>query len=316
MAHHRQWEDADMSPQLASGAPISYAVSGPTDPGTRDLVLVHGWCCDRTVMAPLQQQLERSHRVVTMDLRGHGQSQESEEDGSAGTGLRRPDQDLPPPRGSLATSIEEFAADVVAVCEAAQLRSPVVIGHSMGALVALATLAAPPVPSWQPAGAVLLDPAPIVHPKGKEYWASQVDAVRQDHAGDLRRAFARSLVLPTDRADYARVVEVMAAVHPAVAAGGARAMATFDGAAALANLPSPVLIIHAATAEGGLDRLVGDRSLLTMGRTVGAGHFHHFEVLDQLLPMVERWLDVTWPSPASTEEGVARPAGEAAPAED
>lgn len=316
MAHHRQWQDADMSPQLASGAPISYAVSGPVDARSRDLVLVHGWCCDRTAMAPLQQQLERSHRVVTMDLRGHGLSQESEEDGSAGIGLRRPDQDLPPPRGSLATSIEEFAADVVAVCEAARLRSPVVIGHSMGALVALATLKAPPVPSWQPAGAVLLDPAPIAHPKGKEYWAGQVDPVRQDHAGDLRRAFARSLVLPTDRADYARVIEVMAAVHPAVAAGGARAMATFDGAAALANLPAPALIIHAATAEGGLDRLVGDRSLLTQGRTVGAGHFHQFEVLDQLLPMLERWLEVTFASADGNRSGGARPAPAAAPVED
>jgi hypothetical protein len=40
---------------------------------------------------------------------------------------------------------------------------------------------------------------------------------------------------------------------------------------------------------------VGDASLLTLGRTVGAGHFHQFEVPDQIVAMLERWLEVTWP---------------------
>lgn len=280
------------------GHRISYAVSGPTSSGPRDLVLVHGWCCDRSNLAPLRDRLERTHRVVTMDLRGHGRSQEFDEDGSVGTRVRRPDQGPEPVRGEVATTIEEFAADVVAVCEAADLHEPVVIGHSMGGLVALATLAPAGTPGilprWHPRGAVLLDPAPIATEKGKAYWAAQVEPVARDHSGDLRRAFARSLVLETDRADYTPVVEMMAAAHPVVAAGGANAMATFDGAGALGALASPALIIHAATAERDLDRLVPDRALLTLGRTVGAGHFHHLEVPEQLEPMIERWLAVTF----------------------
>lgn len=278
----------------AQGGPISYALSGPRAPHTRDLVLVHGWCCDRTAMAPLREQLEVTHRVVTMDLRGHGQSQEFDEDGSVGTGVRRADQDLDPPRGGVAESIAEFAADVRSVCEATELREPVVIGHSMGGLVALAALSEKG-PRWAPSGAVLLDPAPIAKEQGKAFWAAQAGPVSRDHTGDLRREFARSLVLPTDRANYDRMVEVMASVHPAVAAGGATAMATFDGAAALGSLSAPALIIHAASAERGLEQLVGDRALLTLGRTVGAGHFHQFEVPDQVLPMIERWLMVTFP---------------------
>lgn len=296
---------------------ISYAVSGPRAPRTTDLVLVHGWCCDREAMAPLPEVLQQTHRVVTLDLRGHGQSQESDDDGSVGAGLRRADHEMDPPAGAVATSIEEFAADVLAVCQAAKLVSPVVIGHSMGGLVALATLggvddAADSVaratsrPSWQPSGAVLLDPAPIAHEKGKAYWASQVEPVLRDHSGDLRRQFARSLVLPTDRADYDRIVEVMSAVHPQVAAGGAQAMADFDGVGALEHLASPALIVHAATAERGLDQLVPDRRLLTLGRTVGAGHFNHLEVPDQVVPMIERWLTVTFGS-----EGPPDPRGAA-----
>lgn len=287
--------------------PISYAVAGPLHPGSRtadarDLVLVHGWCCDRGQMAPLREALEQDHRVVTLDLRGHGQSQDFEEDGSVGVGRGRVDADRPAPTGQVASTIAEHAADVLAVCEAAELTAPVVIGHSMGALVALATLARADSPlrrapgrPWQPAGAVLLDPAPIAREKGKEFWASQVEPVRRDDSGDLRRAFARSLVLPTDRADYDQTVEVMASVHPEVAAGGAMAMATFDGADALGQLALPALIIHAASAERGLEQLVPDRSLLTLGRTVGSGHFHQLEVPEQVVPMIRRWLEVALP---------------------
>lgn len=301
-----------MSQQIVSaGGPVSYAVSGPTDASGRDLVLVHGWCCDRGAMTPLRERLERTHRVLTMDLRGHGQSQEFDEDGSAGIGAHRQGQDLPPPRGQLATSIEDFAGDVAAVCAVAGMRSPVVIGHSLGALVALAALrvAGSSVSSWHPGGAVLLDPAPIAHEKGKAYWAGQVEAISGDYSGELRRGFARSLVLATDRADYDRIVQVMAAVHPTVAAGGARAMATFDGAAALGGLSLPALIIQAATAERGLEQLVPDRRLLTFGRTVGAGHFHQFEVPEQIVPMIERWLEVTFDPQARREH---RTSGEGA----
>ncbi|QDO87099.1 alpha/beta hydrolase [Ornithinimicrobium ciconiae] len=280
---------------------ISYAVSGPRAARTRDLVLVHGWGCDRESMTPLRERLEQTHRVLTMDLRGHGQSQESGEDGSVGAGLRRADHEVDPPAGAVVTSIEEFAADVHAVCEAAGLVAPVVVGHSMGGLVALAALSRAdspirrsPLPTWHPAGAVLLDPALIAHERGKAYWATQVEPVARDYTGDLRRRFARSLVLPTDRGDYDRIVEVMAAVHPRVAAGGAQAMATFDGAGALGQLAAPALVIHAATAERGLEQLVPDPSLLTLGRTVGAGHFHQLEVPEQLLPMIQRWLSVTY----------------------
>lgn len=279
--------------------PISYAVSGPRDAATVDLMLVHGWCCDRTAMTALRERLEQRHRVLTLDLRGHGQSQEFDEDGSVGAGARRADT-VPPEPGTVATTIDAFSGDVLAVCAAEGLRSPVMIGHSMGGLVALDALSRADSPRreapgrpWEPVGAVLLDPAPIAREKAKAFWAEQVGPVSRDHTGDLRREFARSLLLPTDRADYRSVVEVMASVHPEVAAGGANAMATFDGAAVLGQLSHPVLVIHAASAERGLEQLVPDRRLLTLGRTVGAGHFLHAEVPDQVIPMITRWLQVT-----------------------
>ena len=58
----------------------------------------------------------------------------------------------------------------------------------------------------------------------------------------------------------------------------------------------PLLVLHAASVERGLREAVPDRSLVTTGQTVGAGHFHHLEVPEQVIPMVERWLATTFGS--------------------
>jgi pimeloyl-ACP methyl ester carboxylesterase len=42
--------------------------------GELPLVFVHGWCCDHTYFAPQFEHFRRKHRVVAVDLRGHGQS--------------------------------------------------------------------------------------------------------------------------------------------------------------------------------------------------------------------------------------------------
>jgi pimeloyl-ACP methyl ester carboxylesterase len=35
---------------------------------------VHGWTCDRSFFAPQAEHFARRHRVVSVDLRGHGES--------------------------------------------------------------------------------------------------------------------------------------------------------------------------------------------------------------------------------------------------
>lgn len=283
-----------MAPVLRTDAgPLSYVVSGPTGSGHPDLVLVHGWCCDRTTLAPLRERLERRHRVVCLDLRGHGGSRQDDDDGSAGVGLERADLDVEIPAPLRDVTIEDYADDVLDIVQDAGLRSPVVVGHSMGGLVALATAARPPSAS-RPAGAVLLDPAPVVNPRAKAFWTdTAAPAVAHDWSGQWRRAFADALFLPTDSVDRDRLVELFSAPDPRTAAAAARAMGVFDGAGALAALEVPVLVVHAATVEKGLRDHVRDPSLLTTGQTVGAGHFHQLEVPDQLEPMIERWLAVT-----------------------
>jgi len=60
-------------PEVASfGVKIRYEVVGKGRP----LVLLHGWCCDRTwwTHSGYLDGLQRDFRVVTVDLRGHGES--------------------------------------------------------------------------------------------------------------------------------------------------------------------------------------------------------------------------------------------------
>lgn len=90
------------------GARIAYEAQGSSGVS---LVLVHGWCCDRTDWDAQVAPLSARWRIVRMDLAGHGQSDS-----------RRTDW-----------SMAAFGADVAAVVMAVGATDAVLVGHSMGA---------------------------------------------------------------------------------------------------------------------------------------------------------------------------------------
>ncbi|MEO6317514.1 MAG: alpha/beta hydrolase [Acidimicrobiales bacterium] len=93
------------------GVEIAYDVTGagPT------LVLVHGITESRRAWDPLVTPLAEQHTVVAVDVRGHGES------------------------GTAATyDAAAMAGDAAAVVGALGLDPPIVIGHSMGGIVATA----------------------------------------------------------------------------------------------------------------------------------------------------------------------------------
>lgn len=81
--------------------------------GTPPIVLVHGFACAHSDWAAQIAHLSPRHRVIAVDLRGHGES------GGA------PDE----------CSIERYGADVAEVMRALDLRSAIVVGHSLGCRV-------------------------------------------------------------------------------------------------------------------------------------------------------------------------------------
>ena len=77
--------------------------------GKPAFVFVHGTSCNRSFFAPQAEHFARRHRVVSVDLRGHGESD-------------APEQPY---------TIAAFADDVAWTCATAGIDRPVVIGHSL-----------------------------------------------------------------------------------------------------------------------------------------------------------------------------------------
>jgi len=102
------------------GTSIAWSSFGEGDP----VVLVHGITESAASFDPITERLSGTHRVITLDLRGHGESGSATDYG-------------------LAT----MAGDVGAVVSAAGAAEPHLVGHSLGGAVVTAAGAALPVRS-------------------------------------------------------------------------------------------------------------------------------------------------------------------------
>lgn len=96
----------------ADGVPIHYQVRGDGEP---TLVLVHGWMNDMGIWGEHPRTLSATHRVVSIELAGHGRS-----------GMDRAEW-----------TMDAFGEDVVAVVDALGLEDVVLVGFSMGAIAIL-----------------------------------------------------------------------------------------------------------------------------------------------------------------------------------
>jgi pimeloyl-ACP methyl ester carboxylesterase len=98
--------------RAGDGVPIQYEVQGRGEP---TLVLVHGWAFDRHLWDGHAPRLAGRHRVVALDLAGHGESG----------------------RGRPQWTMAAFGGDVAAVVDAVAAAQVVLVGHSMGGPVVL-----------------------------------------------------------------------------------------------------------------------------------------------------------------------------------
>jgi pimeloyl-ACP methyl ester carboxylesterase len=110
----RTSESLDVAGEARStdGIPIRYESRGSGQPA---IMLVHGWTNSRDIWGEHPRTLARTHRVVALDLPGHGAS-----------GADRAQW-----------TMDAFGEDVVAVADHLELDRIVLVGFSMGAAVVL-----------------------------------------------------------------------------------------------------------------------------------------------------------------------------------
>jgi pimeloyl-ACP methyl ester carboxylesterase len=246
---------------------LYYERRGGGDP---PLVFVHGWCCDHTFFKPQFEHFRSSHAVTTFDLRGCGRS------------------DVP--EGGY--DIPSLTDDVAWLCAELGISRPVVMGHSLGAMIAIELAASHPS---LPSAVVADDPGPINWlPESRRIYEQFALGLEGPDGEAVRRAWVEDGVGTTANAEQRKwIVETMCSVSLSTAAAGIRGVLAWNGVEALARCAVPLLVLRSAT--GGSNdpaRLLPFKPDLHFGLTVGAGHFHQLETPEQVTPMIERFLRV------------------------
>jgi pimeloyl-ACP methyl ester carboxylesterase len=251
------------------GVALAYEEAGNGDP---PILLVHGWCCDHTYFLPQFEYFCPNHRVVAVDLRGHGQSD-------------KPHQNY---------TMAAFADDLAWFCGQTNVKKPVVIGHSMGGLIATQLAAQSPD---LPSAIIAIDTPLLPSQEQLNRWKSVVESLRGPTNRDIARQFVEAMFLPTDdQRRKAQIVGSMTGVPHHVMASAFQQVTSWGGAAVLSACKVPTLLISAGRYVVNVDRLRELCPQLVFGQTVGSGHFNQLEVPDQVNGMIERFIAISLPT--------------------
>ena len=252
---------------VRDGVVLAYEDTGS---GYPPLVFVHGAACNRRFWDQQRWRFSSAHRVVTVDLRGHGES------------------DAPLER----YTVRLFADDVAWTCTELGIERPVVVGHSLGGLVALDFASAYPD---RVAAAVLIDPPLLAGGDRAEVVRDLVGGLRgPDPDAAIRAYFARLLFGPYDNAAARSWIldqVVLTEAHVMSSVWG-ESLVSWDDEAALRACRVPLLYIDAGTPNADLARAVELCPGLMIARTIGSGHFSPLVVSEQVNAVLARFLSL------------------------
>ena len=236
--------------------------SGPT------IVFVHGWTCDSSSWTGQVPAFAKDHRVITLDLPGHGQS-------------------ALPQDGKL--SMDLFARAVEAVRAEAAADRIVLVGHSMGAPVIRQYAHLYP---QHVAGLVAVDgpldirvfPAELPPGFAASFTGPEGRAARE---GMIRSMF----IAETPAALQEKILAMMLAAPEATAVGAMNA--TFDPVNRWTDvIRSPALTVYAGTAN--VPDPAATRELYPNHQAMqlaGTGHFLMMEKPDEFNRVLAEFLD-------------------------
>jgi pimeloyl-ACP methyl ester carboxylesterase len=255
---------------VSDGLNIAYEMAGSGDP---PVVFLHGVFGNRTYFAGQIQHLAPRHRVISADLRAHGES------------------DIPP-----LASVEDFERDAIAVLVDAGGGPAVLCGHSMAGGVALSVAARRPE---LVRGVVLLDGVLFFPDAVREgALAGLLPGLNGPGWLDALRGYLGRLVAPAPPDVASRILADVSHARPEIARsffdslfGSAYGPRQERYAEDLRTIKCPLMYVH-ATAPADLARIRSLKPDAMIGQVVGSGHYLMLSAAGQLNAMLDRFLDL------------------------
>jgi len=199
------------------GVKISYDVQGEGQPV---LVFVHGWSCSREYWKEQAAHFAKKHKVVTIDLAGHGQS-----------GLSRKDY-----------TIEAFGKDVATVAEKLNLNRIILVGHSMGGPVIVDAA------RQMPGRVICLVGADTFHDIEKGYRGAEIEEIAIRLEADFvkeAQSFVRQMFPPGADPELVEwVADRMSSADPEIAINALRNLGNYDLKSAAGKMEIPLYSIN------------------------------------------------------------------------
>jgi len=203
------------------GMPITYEVYGAGEPA---LVFVHGWSCDSRYWREQIPYFSKKHRIVILDLAGHGHS-----------GMGRKEY-----------TMRSFGEDVLAVTEAVGAAKNVLVGHSMGGTVIAEAARLMPDRVLGLIGVETLEN--IEYPLNQEALDGMIAPLREDFKTGSRQ-FVESMMLPQMDAELRNwILSDMASAPPDVALSAVyetiNQFITGEAASMFDEIKVPVIVVN------------------------------------------------------------------------
>jgi pimeloyl-ACP methyl ester carboxylesterase len=233
------------------GVSIVYSASGAGDPA---LVFIHGGLADRTFWEVQLREFAGLHRVVALDLPGHGES-----------GLNRKKWGIP-----------EFGADVKAVIEAEKLKNVIIFGNSLGGPVGIeAALLLPD----RVLGVVGVDTFQALNVRiTPEDARRRAESFRSDFDGALKQMVRSLFHTDADPALIAEAESRMAGTSPEAAHAIFLSFAGYDVGAVASRLTVPLRAINGDLYPTDVE---GNRKVKADFDAVIMKHMGHYPMLER-----------------------------------
>ena len=238
--------------------------------GGPPLLFIHGWLRSTVDWSKQAQAFRHRHRVIRVDLRGHGRS----------------------PAPTDGYTRRELAADVVALMDELDLADVVLVGHSMGCGVALDVAVSAPgrvcalalvdgVGPREPLTSAEIDAHPFMSAvSGADYRERIIELA----AGGI------SFTPRSDPRLVRRIPRESARTPQHVAVASLRGAVLANRSAAWGRLRQPILCVASSNVRVGAAQVREVLPEADFGQVVGSGHWVQLEAAPQLHAMLRAFL--------------------------